>query len=200
MSKYFFLCGKDAPAAASAFAVNKPKIARHELIEQLEGKTTLPFEFELKKLTEKDDGLAISDDLDELKQIWVDYQSNSEAWPLMSERLKTVIENNLTGEEGIDWLTAIINGKGERREYYVLRFTKKLDVLDIEHTMFVPGTDAVIRPCFSLAKICRYSIFHDELSYSLWKITPGIYVSEKLKKAIQKEKLTGIAFERTYVV
>jgi hypothetical protein len=201
MSKYFSICWDDTPEGANAFALNKPKVSDREIISLLEGKSSLPFEFRLKKVTEKEDGLAISDSLEGLQQVWVDYLPNCEAWPLMSERLKKVIENNLTGEEGIDWIAAIVNGKGEQRKYFVLRFTKKLDVLDTERTMFVPGTDVIIRPCFSLAKVCRYSIFHKGDAYEfLWKITPGIYVNEKLKKAIQKEKLTGIAFEKTYVV
>jgi hypothetical protein len=37
------------------------------------------------------------------------------------------------------------------------------------------------------------------LSSNFWKITSAIYVSEAIKKAVQKEKLTGIEFNKTLV-
>lgn len=43
------------------------------------------------------------------------------------------------------------------------------------------------------------SIFSKPSSYDLWKITSGLYVSDTLRKAIQKAKLTGMDFEKTSV-
>lgn len=105
----------------------------------------------------------------------------------------------MTGEEGIDWITARINGNGENRDYYIPRFARMLDVLDMQKTSFVQGTDHIIRPFFSLTKINNYSIFNRPSSHNLWKITSGIYVSESLKRAIGKEKLSGIYFEKIFV-
>jgi len=198
MSKYFSLNWKHKPELASAFSLQETKLT-HELIPQLEGKALLPFEFELRKVKEGKDRLIGNSDLAGLGETWLDYQSNSLAWPLMSERLKSVIEQHLTGNEGIDWIRAVVNANAEQRTYCIPRFEKKLDVLDREHTKYVPGTDQILKPYFSLSKINKYAVFHDELTFNLWKITPFLNVSEALKKAIQKEKLTGLDFEKTSV-
>ena len=199
MNNYYFFSGKDSPKGlASAFPPKGTKLA-HELISELDNVNEMPFEFELVKLYVAKNELVESNDLSGLHEIWQDYQANRFAWPMFSEKLKTIIAKNLTGKEGINWLTAKINGNGEQRIYYIPRFEKMLDVLDTEKTMYVKGTDHIIKPCFSLAKVNAYSIFHLPDSKNFWKITSGIYVSEALKKAIQKEKLTGVDFEKTSV-
>lgn len=198
MSNYYLLSGKNNPKVASAFAPEGTKLA-HELITELDNVKELPFELNLVKLTVGKNGLIESNDLSDLKEIWQDYQPNSLAWPLMSEKLKSVIEKSLTGNEGIDWISVIVKGSGEQRKYYIPRFSKMLDVLDKQKTIFVQGTDRVIRPVFSLSKIDKYNVFHQPSAHSLWKITSGLYVSEALKKAIQKEKLTGVDLEKTSV-
>jgi len=198
MSNYFFLCGKNSPQVASAFAPEGTKLA-HRLIPELDNANELPFDLELVKLSSGKKGLIKSDDLSSLKEIWLDYQPNSLAWPLFSEKLKTIITMNLTGKEGINWITAKVIGNSEQRIYYIPRFEKMLDVLDIQKTMYIQGTDHVIRPVFSISKISLYNIFHQPEAFNFWKITSGLYVSEAIKKAIQKEKLIGVAFEKVSV-
>jgi len=198
MDSYYLLSGKNNPKVASAFAPEGTKLA-HELIPELDIVDELPFELNLVKLTIGKNGLIESSDLSDLKEIWQDYQPNSLAWPMMSEKLKSVIEKNLTGNEGIDWISAIVRTSGERRMYYIPRFSKMLDVLDAQKTIFIQGTDRIIKPVFSLSKINKYSIFHQPAAHNLWKITSALYVNEALKKAVQKDKLTGIDFEKTSV-
>ncbi len=199
MGNYFLLSYKDTfGPVASAFAPKNVKLAQ-DLIAELDGLNEVPFELNLIELSVGKDGLVESDDLTDVKDIWLDNQPNSLAWPLFSERLKDIINKSLTGLEGLDWLTAKINGNGEQRIYYIPRFKKMLDVLDIEKTIFVQGTDHIIRPVFSLSKIKFYSMFSMPSSHDLWKITTGLYVSETLKKAIQKDKLKGVDFETTSV-
>lgn len=196
MSNYYLLSGKNKLQVAMAVAPKDVKLAQ-DLIIQLEGYSELPFELNLVRSTSGKNGLVESEDLTHLKEVWLDYQPNSLAWPLMSEKLKIIIEKRLTGNEKVDWITAVINGKGEQRKYYIPRFNKMLDVLDMQKTIFVQGTDHIIKPVFSLSKISSYGIFSKPLSDNLWKITPGIYVNEEVKKAIQNEKLKGVDFEKT---
>ena len=113
--------------------------------------------------------------------------------------MKFIFEKNLTGNEGIDWISVIVKRYDDKRIYFIPRFAEMLDVLDIQKTLFIQGTDMVIRPVFSLSKISKYSVFHQPSSHNLWKITSEIYVSGTLKKSIQKEKLTGLEFEKTSV-
>jgi hypothetical protein len=199
MEKYFLLSWKNGKEPlASAFAPKGSKLAQ-DLISELNGINKLPFELSLVKLDVGKNALIESNDLSDLKEIWLDYQPNSLAWPLMSERLKSVIEANLTGNEQIDWIECKVKNGSEERTYFILRFNKMLDVLDMQKTMFVQGTDHIIKPVFASSKISAYGIFSKTSLYDLWKITTGLYVSDVLKKAIQKEKLTGVDFEKTTV-
>jgi hypothetical protein len=195
---YYFLTIKNFHKVASAFAPKGIKLD-HELISDLEGLNEMPFELNLVKLAVEKNGLTQNNDLTNLESIWLDYQPNSLAWPLMSVRFKELITENLKGKESINWIKVIINGNSESRFYYILRFEKKLDVLDINQTLFAKGTDHIVRPHFSLEKIKEFSIFNKPASHNLWKITSGLYINEKLRKAIIREKLTGPAFERVRV-
>lgn len=195
---YYFLTVKDFQEVASAFAPDDTALA-HELIPELDGKNELPFELELVKLSVGKKGLIKSNDLSNLSAVWLDYLPNSLAWPLMSERFKGLINENLTGNECINWIKAKINWRKESRIYYILRFEKMLDVLDLKQTLFVKGTDHIIRPHFSLEKTNSYSVFNIPAPYDFWKISSGIYINETLKKNIIKEKLIGPAFEKVRV-
>ncbi|MEM6738247.1 MAG: DUF1629 domain-containing protein [Bacteroidota bacterium] len=196
-NKYYFFSPKHKSDVTSAYAPEGTKLD-HELIPEIEKLDEMPFEFNLVRLKATKDGLIPNNDLSGLNKIWLDLQPNSFAWPLMSLKLQAVVENNLTKKEGVKWLKAKINGNGEKRDYFIPRFINKLDVLDEEKTTFVPGTDHIIKPSFNLSKIQEYVIFHQPSPF--WQITSSIYISESLKKAIQKEKLTGVSFEKASVV
>ncbi len=199
MEKYYSMSWRNGNSScASAFAPKDVKLAQ-DLIPDLDGINELPFELNLVKLSIGKNGLIESDDLSDLKEIWLDYQPNSLAFPLMSEKLKLLVEDNLTRKEYIDWIACKVRNGDEERPYFILRFNKLLDVLDVQKTMFVEETDHIIRPVFAFFKIKEYTIFTKPSSYDLWKITPSIYVSETLKKAIQKQKLTGLEFDKTRV-
>jgi len=191
---YYFFSGKNAPKGASAFAPEGTK-QDWELIPELENLNEMPFEFELVKLTVGRNGLVKSKDLSNLEEIWLDYQPNNLAWPMCSEKLRTIFAEHLTGNEGIDWLTAKVNGNGEQRIYYIPRFEKNLDVFDMEKCLC--DKYGIIVPCFSLEKVRSYNIFRRP---DRDKITSGFYISEALKKAIQKAKCSGVSFERTRVL
>jgi hypothetical protein len=196
--KYYFLTIKNYLEIASAFAPEDVKLS-NELIPELDGKNELPFSLQLVKLSVRKKGLIKSNDLSKLDNIWLDFQPNSLAWPLMSEKFKKLITENLTGNESVNWISVQVNGICESRLYYIIRFEKMLDVLDVNQTIYVKGTDRIITPYFDMEKVKNYTIFHKPMSNGLWKITSGLYISEKLKQLITKEKLIGPAFERVRV-
>lgn len=198
MVKYFLLSAKDSKELPSAFAPDGTKLA-HELISELNDVDELPFEFDLIKLSVCKNSLLRSKDLSGLNEIWLDYQPNSLAWPLMSEKLKAIVLRNLTGNEGLNWIRAKINGNGNQRNYYIPRFEKILDVLDFQKTMYVKDTDHIVKAFFSSTKVSAYSIFSQPAAHNLWKITSGLYISDAIKTTIQKEKLSGMDFERIAV-
>jgi hypothetical protein len=191
------LTDKEQKNSSVALPMNeKDKKPGYQLSLELEGVHELPFEMKLMKSCIKNGKLVSEENLFEIKEIWPDYMLNQFAYNMFSERFKEVIEKELTGNEEIDWIAAKIHGNGECKTYYILRFTKKLDTINEEKSLF--DKYGLIRPCFSSSKVEKYSIFHvpDKEEY-LWKIPSGVYVTEKLKKAIQKAKLTGVGFEKT---
>lgn len=196
MNEYFFLAEKVKPGTAFAYTERETPLS-HELIPEIKTKEELPFDLVLKKVTRGKGNLQISNDLTETKYLWVDYQPNNLAWPLMSDKLKSIISSHLTGKEGIVWIKAKVKSVDESREYFIPRFKQQLEVLDEEKTTYVPGTSHIIRPVFSLKKIINYNMFHAPQDF--WEITSGLYISESLKKAIQKEKLAGLDFEKISV-
>ncbi|SEA23131.1 hypothetical protein SAMN05192529_11130 [Arachidicoccus rhizosphaerae] len=197
-NKFYLICIKDLPQVASAFAPESTKLA-HDLIDDLEDLNELPFDLNLVKLFERNGELAKSDYLGDLQDIWLDYQPNSLAWPLFSERLKNIIEQIRNDQDEFDWILAKVNGNNERRNYYILRFQRMYDVLDVKKTMYVPGTRNIIKPYFSLQKVRHLTVFTTPSEFNLWKIKSRLYINDNLRRIIQREKLTGITFEKARV-
>lgn len=199
MKKYYCLRWSDTAETASAYYEGRSRLD-DELIPQLEGKNQMPFDFKLKRVKECKDGLIIDDDLSRLKEIWLDYPPNSLAWPIMSEKLKNIIDASLTGNEQIDWISCNLRNGDEVRRYYIIRFNKKVDVLDKKKTLFMDKKqEDVIKPVFSFSKIKYYNIFTCPASYDFWKIPSSFYIDEDIKKKIRKEKLIGIELEKALI-
>lgn len=196
-SEFFFLSWKERKDVGVAFAPEEAPL-RHELVPLLEGKDELPFMLQIKSVHERDEGINMQESPSLFTNITVDFQPNSLALPMMSEGMKNVIGELLTGQEGISWVKAKIKASNKIIFYYIPRFSKKLDVLDLGKTVFVPGTDIIIKPCFSLKKVSSFNMFHDADNL-FWEITSSIYVSGRVKDAIQKAKLTGVSFEKASV-
>ena len=79
----------------------------------------MPFDLHLRsvKLTRND--LIESRDLTKIKHLWVDYQPNVLAWPLMSQKMKELVESFLTGKEGIAWMKTTVRTPDDLREYFI---------------------------------------------------------------------------------
>jgi len=197
--KCYFLSWKHKGNVGYVAYTNIKAPLDHELIEIIADSSILYFDFTIKEVTETRKGLIVNDRFDTSANIWLDYIPNSLAWPLMSEKMKNLIDNNANKEDEISWISTNVSSGNEVRRYYILKFNKRPDVLDVEETLFVKGTDVIIKPVFSSSKILNLSIFTKSGYGNLWKITSSLFVSEKLKKAIQKEKLTGLEFSETRV-
>jgi hypothetical protein len=127
----------------------------------------------------------------------VDYQPNSLAWPMMSIRMKKIIDKLLIGNEGLKWIEAEVKGGEMVYSYFIPVFSKKLETLDSEKTSFVPNTNLIIKQVFDYNKICYYEIFHGHSLF--WQITRQIYVSERIKNELLKNFISGITFESVKV-
>lgn len=194
--QFYLLFPKEERELASAFTSEVDKLP-HELIEYVGGLDLLPFEFRLKRISASKNGISYSNDLTSLKTVWSDYLPNNLAWPIFSLRVKEIINENLSGNEGLEWIKAKINYNNHKKEYYVPRFKFELDVLDTEKTKFVPGTNQIIKPIYSNSKLKKLSVFHEPSS--IWQVGLGFYVSEKIKNSLEQDNLTGMTFEEVIV-
>ena len=121
----------------------------------------------------------------------------------MSPRMKEVIEAHLTGEEAVNWISCQVQAAGEQRTYYILRFNRLPDVINpelIRYSRTKKDKIGILAPCFSLEKIQRYAIFTQPEYANHWIIPTSLRVTDPLRRAIRKAKLTGnIFFGESYV-
>ncbi len=181
---YYLLLPKFSEDAANIFpkaGCNVPK----NIIESLEGKNQLSFEFDYSK--------------NENKSL-IAYQPNTLNLPLFSLKFKEVIEQNLFGTENNDWITAYIYENRFYQKYYVLRFNTLFDVLNLEKTKFIFGTNFIEKPIFDALKIQKIAIFTSNAPKNHWKITTEIYVNEAIMKAVKNTKLKSLDFVKVNVV
>ena len=155
--KYFLMGLKHFKNVAIACAPDNVGLA-HELIGALRESEVMPFDFTLKALTVKSDGIHYSNDFSRVETIWLDYQPNSLAWPLFSEKIKNLIKKMLTGKEGLKWISCNICCGKETRTYYIPHFIEELDVLN-KDKCFYSNNGGLIKPAYSSLKIKDYSIF-----------------------------------------
>ena len=128
MNDYYFLTGGNTLPGTVAFAVGVDKLSR-ELIEDLKDATTVPFDLTLKSVREGANGLIYDDDFLGINDIWSDYLPNEFTWlMMMSAKMRQVVENNLSGQESVSWMTCRVKHRKEVMIYNVLRFNKLLDV------------------------------------------------------------------------
>lgn len=167
----------------------------HRLANDILGIDKLPFDLILKKVVLENGVLKQMNDLSKVKSIWVDYQPNTLAWPIMSESMMKLVSSHLTGKEEIDWVRCKIFDGSRYMEYYILRFTKQLDVIDPAKTIYVDGTNHIIRPFFSATKVNDFSVFHKPQANDLWRIPSAIYINEMLHDDLIANQITGIDFE-----
>jgi hypothetical protein len=177
IKNYYLLTWKKDKEENIADTNAKTPIA-HELISSVIRKKSLGFDLVIK------DGQ------------FLDYQPNSLAWPIISEKLKKILEAEGQAKH-ISFIPIKIYNEKEFRRYYILIFDKKLDVINESETLFVPGTDHIIKPVFSAEKIQCLKIFHKPTLF--WSITPEIYIDAAMKKTLQSEGISGIDFEKASV-
>ncbi len=192
MNAYYLLSGEDSHESVF-FEATKIGFPVYELAEAIEGLEELPFTFSLRKVRKGRSGLVFSDDLSSLHELWLDLPPNSFALPLMSERAKSLIDRELTGNEGVEWVKSIVTYQDVSHRYYVPRFRAKLDVLDIGQTIFVPNTDHIIKPVFSFEKIRNLSVFH--VPSQRWPIPSVLYINDAVRSILLENKITGASFE-----
>ena len=77
--------------------------------------------------------------------------------------------------------------------YYIVHFTKIYDVIDEKNTIYVPGTNAILKLRLDSNKVKGLKIFNSQPG------TNNIIVSEDVYRSIKKAKLdAGLIFREIY--
>ncbi len=193
---YYQISSKIKRSHAIAISNSETKLSYDPAIEVVQ-QGHIFFDFVLKKYTPvtKTQG-EYSDDLSDLDTLWLDYLPNNLMFPLMSERMKEIINSCLKGNEGITWLPVMVKSDFEQKLYFVPKFERKLNVLNSQKTKYVKNTDLIIMPVFSFLEIAKYALFSN--SGDDFNIPRIIYTNGAVKRKIIKEKLIGVYFEKIY--
>ncbi len=188
--KYYWMSVKNGAVDSVAYAPKGTPVA-HRLLSQIDSWTTVPFHLELHSVRISSH-LVVGDTCDS----FFDYQPNSLAWPVLSRKIRIIIESNLTGQEGLEWKEITIKGRTQTTQYYIPTFTKKLDTLDVNHSVFAASSGMLIKGCFDHSKIGKYAVFHRPGLF--WRITQ-LYVCEMIKKEITEAGAPEICFSEALI-
>ena len=180
-----------------AIACTPEPIIAYTLIDSIAGFSHFPTDLKLKNLRFGAKGITESDDLTGLRYIWTDYQPNSLAWPLMSAKMRSIIDSHASGQEQHEWLTVnVYQGATNYREYYLLRFREQVDVLNFDKSYFLRFPDKpahLCQPVFAQEKIANLCVL--AAPSNDWQITSRIYVSKAVRMSAKREGLVGLNFE-----
>ncbi len=201
MNKIYFMSCNAYQKIASAVAPEGTPLA-YQMIDRLENLDKMPFDFTLRNMVFTKNGFKYNDDFSKYKGLWGECQICNKPWLLLSDKIRSIIDENLKGGEGIRWISCNVIHEDETRVYYTPFFTKEVDVLDLdkcdygnrEHTM-----ENLIKPVFDFAKASLYSMFSFSRFDNFWKMPSGAYVSEDLKRKIAKAGIKGPCFEQCAV-
>jgi len=124
---------------------------------------------------------------------FADYLSSDLGCRLCSSKLREVLQSHASRDDELQWLEVDIKSDSECRPYFILHFPVRPDILNREESIFAAGF-FVVKPVLAKAAIGEHQIF----TY------PGggdrsMYVTSKVKRAIQSEGCTGLKFSRAAV-
>jgi hypothetical protein len=109
---------------------------------------------------------------------------------LVNEDLKELIGSFITDENQIQFLPVKVSSNlyGDKM-YYILYFNIIHDVINTTKTMYVEGTDQIIRLCLACNKVKGLNIFNSQPHIN------DLIVSDKIRKKMIKQKMDiGIEF------
>ena len=109
---------------------------------------------------------------------------------LVSVVFKEIIEKFIPEDYPIEFLPVPVESEQYgNRQYYIMHFTKIFDVIDKKHTVYVDGTDCVIKMALDYNKCKDLHIFNTR------PVVNDVIVSGEVRRMLRKYKLDlGIEF------
>ena len=114
--------------------------------------------------------------------------------PLFSEQARNIIDELMTGEEGIEWYEVPVVQSRNQYRYFAPKFTRALDVLNEDSSLYGVNKSILIKAVLSTEKIKKYSIVPIVGSSETFFFPTRIAISDRVKKALKKVRVSGISF------
>ena len=146
-------------------------------MEAIESNKRFPFQYRLSPQMSLDDYIA--DDL---------------GVPLFSEQVRNIINELMTGEEGIEWYEVPVVQSRNQYRYFAPKFTRTLDILNEDSSLYGMNKSILIKAVLSTEKIKEYSIVPIVGSSEAFFFPTRIAISDRVKKALEKARVSGISF------
>ena len=146
-------------------------------MEAIESNRRFPFQYRLSPKMSLDDYIA--DDL---------------GVPLFSEQVRNIIDELMTGEEGIEWYEVPVVQSRNQYRYFAPKFTRTLDILNEDSSLYGVNKSILIKAVLSTEKIKKYSIVPIVGSSETFFFPTRIAISDRVKKALKKARVSGISF------
>lgn len=146
-------------------------------METIESNKRFPFQYRLSPKMSLDDYIA--DDL---------------GVPLFSEQVRNIIDELMTGEEGIEWYEVSLVQSRNQYRYFAPKFTRTLDILNEDSSLYGVNKSILIKAVLSTEKIKKYSIVPIVGSSEAFFFPTRIAISDRVKKALKKARVSGICF------
>ena len=116
--------------------------------------------------------------------LYTDFSSCVGGANLVSIEFKEVVEKFIPNDYPLEFLP--VKAESEKygnRTYYIMHFKKIFDVIDKRHTVYVDGTDCVIKVCLDYQKSKDLHIFNTQPAIN------DVIVSGELRRMLRKYKL-----------
>ena len=146
-------------------------------MEAIESNRRFPFQYRLSPKMSLDDYIA--DDL---------------GVPLFSEQVRNIIDELMTGEEGIEWYEVPVVQSRNQYRYFAPKFTRTLDILNEDSSLYGVNKSILIKAVLSTEKVKKYSIVPIVGSSEAFFFPTRIAISDRVKKALEKARVSGISF------
>lgn len=120
---------------------------------------------------------------------FADFQADNLGCRLCSDRLKRILEEHASPDDDLQWLPVTVRQGRKRRAYWILHFPNPPDIVNKKKSVYDYGslTDLVLLE----SRIGGHQVF----SYPTGGQLP-LLISEKVKRAIQAARCTGMEFYR----
>lgn len=123
----------------------------------------------------------------------IDYLCNDLSWFIVSEKTKIIFER--IQKDGLQIIPIVItNMNNINNKYFLVNILNLEDVTDLENCLY---NEIELNDNEKIISIMKYSIFEDKVNNDIFRLLDhsyAIFVSEKLKNAIEKEELVGFDF------